>query len=39
MFPELTDDEVTHVAEALRAVGKAGLGVARPAHSAPVISG
>jgi dTDP-4-amino-4,6-dideoxygalactose transaminase len=38
MFPELTDDEVTYVAEALRAVGKARPGLARPAHSAPTTS-
>lgn len=39
LFPELTDDEVTYVAEALRAVGTAGPGAPRRGRSAPAISG
>jgi len=36
MFPELTDDEVTHVAEALRAVGGADASLAGPGLPPPV---
>jgi len=38
MFPELADDEVTHVADAVRAVGRTEAIIARPGQSASAMS-